>query len=382
MENSITIILLVSLCVWSSMIVLTSAIYRALSSTDIVRSFNNHYILYTLPLFLLFVATFGRLLFPVGWQHWLSGSCVALNVLITTGRYQYIRYLLSDNMAKAYTNRWELLAVVFSLGAYIAVQNIHGPLETSRVGLSRIIEEAFTFKNHNSTLISIFYFAGLYEVSTFVFQYRLLKKNKKKFSKPALSLGKNLMGVHYLTIVIFISGIILVASLVIENQALYTASWVSYFSTQLLLLGFIQVTSGKISRGNIGLKAKQSKEFNHLFARLMDTLISEEMFKKKGLRIYNVAVYLNISEKDLRDSIAQCSSVGFPTLVNLIRLNHLSKLCNKQEHDSISVLDLSKLSGFSSKSSLHRVCVEWALMSPTELRNDKRIYEYEHIMKG
>lgn len=341
MENSITIILLVSLCVWSSMIVLTSAIYRALSSTDIVRSFNNHYILYTLPLFLLFVATFGRLLFPVGWQHWLSGSCVALNVLITTGRYQYIRYLLSDNMAKAYTNRWELLAVVFSLGAYIAVQNIHGPLETSRVGLSRIIEEAFTFKNHNSTLISIFYFAGLYEVSTFVFQYRLLKKNKKKLSKSALSLGKNLMGVHYLTIVIFISGIILVASLVIENQALYTASWVSYFSTQLLLLGFIQVTSGKISRGNIGLKAKQSKEFNHLFARLMDTLISEEMFKKKGLRIYDVAVYLNISEKDLRDSIAQCSSVGFPTLVNLIRLNHLSKLCNKQEHDSISVLDLS-----------------------------------------
>ena len=364
------------------MIVLISAIYRALSSTDIMRSVNNHYLLYTLPLFLLYVVTFGRLFFPMGWQHWLSGSGVALGVLITTGRYQYIRYLLSDNMAKAYTNRWELLAVVFSLGAYIAIQNIPGPSETSRVGLSRIIEEAFTFKNQSSTLISIFYFAGLYEVSTFIFQYRLLKKNKNFFSKTTLALGTSIMGVHYLTILIFISGTILVASLAIENHALYMASWISFFSSHLILLGFIQVTSGKISRGNISLKAKQSKEFNHLFAKLMDTLISEEMFKKKGLRIYDVAVGLNISEKDLRDSIAACSSVGFPTLINLIRLNHLSKLCHKQEHDSDSVLHLSKLSGFSSKSSLHRVCVEWALMSPTELRNDKRIYEYEHIMKG
>ncbi len=364
------------------MIVLISGIYRALTSTGIARSVNNHYLLYTLPLFLLSTVTFGRLVLPIAWQACLSGSAVSLCILITTGRYHYIRHLLSDNMVKAYANRLELLALVFSLAAYLAIQNVTGSFESIEVGLNRITEEAFTLKNQGSTLMTIFYFAGMYEMSTFIFQYRLLKGNKMNASKSSPSLGTNIMGVHYLTIFIFISATILAASVVIESHVLYKAAWIFYIITQLVLLGFIQVTSAKISRGQMRLKAKGSKENSLVFNKLIDALVNKEMFKTKGLRVYDISVHLNVSEKILRDSIVICSSVGFPTLVNLIRLNHLSKLCHKQEHDSDSVLHLSKLSGFSSKSSLHRVCVEWALMSPTELRNDKYIYEYEHIIKG
>lgn len=92
--------------------------------------------------------------------------------------------------------------------------------------------------------------------------------------------------------------------------------------------------------------------------------LSQENFKNSDIKIADVASALEISEKQLSESINLEKGVSFQTLVNHYRLQYLTERLSNN-HDQ-NLLDMALEAGFGSKAAFNRCFKAQYGMTPTE----------------
>ncbi|WP_296382718.1 helix-turn-helix domain-containing protein [Winogradskyella sp.] len=96
-----------------------------------------------------------------------------------------------------------------------------------------------------------------------------------------------------------------------------------------------------------------NNELLEVFKEIESRIRTEKLFKNSSLNLRNLAMGLEIKEKELSKLINQCSDTNFYQFINRFRVDEFKNLLKSPKAKQMSILGLAQEAGFSSKSTFY-----------------------------
>lgn len=285
--------------------------------------------------------------------------------LMAVGFYFYIRHQIAQNH-KLISNMEYLLflpALVYGLLRTYWYYNIH-------IGL----EKDFFWNVYKTGFFVYNDFAYLtFSLIIMFFTLRFIK-NKKSSIKGGLSRLKNwdwLLRFSWAYTIIIILNLLhqIIANMFnLEHSAQFYYVILILNTLYIYWIGFVGFSKSNLLFNVYHLKDSNSDVQNPLQEKLDHLMKREEMYANKNVRILDIALLLNVSEKELSNFIHETYNLSFSDYINTHRIEKVKMLLGSSDKNKFTLVAISEQAGFSSKSSFYAVFKKQTGLTPAQYK--------------
>lgn len=154
------------------------------------------------------------------------------------------------------------------------------------------------------------------------------------------------------------NGIVYSILLMLNSVYIY---WVGFESLVKLRFLFNQHTLKEEPRDTTKVSNPLARDLAHYMDR-------KEIFVNKNLKVVDVAVLVNTTEKELSQYIHETFGVSFSTYINQLRVKKVKALLKEEAQEKYTLLAIAEDAGFSSKSSFNAVFKKITGVTPTQYK--------------
>ena len=140
-------------------------------------------------------------------------------------------------------------------------------------------------------------------------------------------------------------------------------------------LGFESLVNKKYLFSFFTLKNVNQNFINssdYLLEKLNEVIELDEIYKRKNLKVADLASLLEITEKELSDYIFENYSMSFSDFINQKRVEKVKELILKKESEKYTLVTIAENAGFNSKTSFNTVFKKHTGLTPTEYKNQHK----------
>ena len=256
-----------------------------------------------------------------------------------------------------------------------------------------IISHNNSFYNFAEPFVDFFYkwnwmFSAFIEAICIFYSYRLVTSSKEKIENFSAGNEVLLSGKLYALVIVYFLIFLIDFSLGILDQFLFLSEniilfspavlssfWFSYLAYQLIVdpqkfEGYKKTVLEPIEKyQKTGLT---EFEANGIFSRAESLMESENFFLNQNCTLSYLAEKLCVTTHDLSQSL-NSNKINFAGFINRFRVEYSKKLLADPEHCDKNILEISHLSGFSSKATFNRVFKETTGETPTSFRKNSSV---------
>lgn len=112
-------------------------------------------------------------------------------------------------------------------------------------------------------------------------------------------------------------------------------------------------------------------DISYIYEKLTELMVDEKLFLEPNLSLADVAIKLQIPQRNLSELIREKSGKNFNKFINHYRIEEAKKLLLDTSNNHLNMLGIAFDSGFSSKATFYSVFKKHTLQTPTSFKNNK-----------
>lgn len=113
---------------------------------------------------------------------------------------------------------------------------------------------------------------------------------------------------------------------------------------------------------------EEEKTLKDVYERVMNLLLEEKYFLTKNIKVSDMALKLNCSEKMVSNGINKYGAGNFNNLINTFRISYSKELFDSGKYDHYTIEAIAEESGFSNKVSFYNAFRSDTGMSPKQYK--------------
>lgn len=118
----------------------------------------------------------------------------------------------------------------------------------------------------------------------------------------------------------------------------------------------------------MAMSETREKYLRDLSERFRDTIVSERLYLEPHLSLADVADRFGVLWHDLSYSVNTYLGKSYTDFMNELRIGHAVNLLQSPEGRELKIGVLSRMAGFSDRTTFCRVCKKVTGLSPTDLK--------------
>jgi len=154
----------------------------------------------------------------------------------------------------------------------------------------------------------------------------------------------------------------------LENSARFYSIILVLNTLYIYWIGYVGFTKSNLLFNVYHLKDPETSLENPLQKKLEHLINEEEVYTNKNLKISDLALMLEVSDKALSVFIHETYQQSFSDYLNVHRVEKVKALLASSEQNRFTLVALSEQAGFSSKSSFYAVFKKLTGLTPTQYR--------------
>ncbi|MEM6265004.1 MAG: AraC family transcriptional regulator [Bacteroidota bacterium] len=198
-------------------------------------------------------------------------------------------------------------------------------------------------------------------------------KIKNTSIKGSISKRKNwdwlyrFSGAHALIIVLNLLHLVLANALDLEHSGQFYSLILILNSVYIYWIGYVGFTKSNLLFNTYHLK--DAKTHLHPLKQKLEQMIhDEEIYVNQHLKVSDLALMLEVSEKELSTFIHETYHLSFSDYLNYHRVEKVKALLASSEQNRFTLVAIADQAGFSSKSSFYAVFKKLTGLTPTQYR--------------